>query len=280
MHNIIIIILLSFSGNIQAQDIEKTRYRAEQGYADAQYNLGILYANGQGVRQNYVEAEKWYRKSAEQGHTDAQNALGTLYGHGHGVIRNFSETAKWYHKAAAQGHIESQRDLGHLYRSGKGVPKDLALAAKWYSMAVAQGDSASQKSLKSMKNDYRTNIRNINDIAKGTAEGIRAYNALKSDEPSSTNYSQANNKNNTEYKNCYNKVSERLIRCSVGSSCDITGCQNDAFCDGDAHWISSFTCTRAINSSYTKIRGDTYCDIDSRKFDQDKENLINSICLK
>ena len=38
---------------------------AEQGYAGAQYNLGLIYANGKGVTQDYKEAVKWYRKAAE-----------------------------------------------------------------------------------------------------------------------------------------------------------------------------------------------------------------------
>ncbi|MBE0616885.1 MAG: sel1 repeat family protein [Proteobacteria bacterium] len=45
---------------------------AKQGDAGAQYNLGLLYANGQGVPQNYTEAANWYRKAAEQGNASAQ----------------------------------------------------------------------------------------------------------------------------------------------------------------------------------------------------------------
>ncbi len=44
---------------------------AEQGDADGQYNLGLLYAS-QGVTQDYAEAFKWYKKAAEQGFVDAQ----------------------------------------------------------------------------------------------------------------------------------------------------------------------------------------------------------------
>ena len=51
------------------------RKAAEQGDADAQYNLGISYDRGEGVPQDYVEAVKWYRKAAEQGDADAQNKL-------------------------------------------------------------------------------------------------------------------------------------------------------------------------------------------------------------
>ncbi len=63
---------------------------AEQGDALAQYNLGIMYCNGQGVPQDYKEAVKWYRLSAEQGDVDAQLKLGVSYGMGRGVLKNYA----------------------------------------------------------------------------------------------------------------------------------------------------------------------------------------------
>ena len=48
---------------------------AEQGYATAQHNLGVMYANGEGVEKNLTEAMKWYRKAAEQGNENALNNL-------------------------------------------------------------------------------------------------------------------------------------------------------------------------------------------------------------
>ena len=42
------------------------RKAAEQDHAQAQVNLGVCYANGQGVAKDDVEAVKWYRKAAEQ----------------------------------------------------------------------------------------------------------------------------------------------------------------------------------------------------------------------
>ncbi|MGA2170957.1 MAG: hypothetical protein ABSG62_22455, partial [Terracidiphilus sp.] len=52
------------------------RKAAEQGYADAQFNLGVAYAYGEGVRQDYARAAVWLRKAAEQGHAEAQRSLG------------------------------------------------------------------------------------------------------------------------------------------------------------------------------------------------------------
>ena len=58
---------------------------AEQGHAQAQCNLGIIYTHGQGVPQSYKEAVVWFRKAADQGHTQAQCNLGIMYLHGQGV---------------------------------------------------------------------------------------------------------------------------------------------------------------------------------------------------
>jgi TPR repeat protein len=79
------------------------RTRAEQGDAAAQFNLGVMYAKGQGVAQDYAEAATWYRKAAEQGYAPAQCKLGTMYSQGHGVTQDYAEAMKWYRKAAEQG---------------------------------------------------------------------------------------------------------------------------------------------------------------------------------
>ena len=55
---------------------------AEQGDADAQFNLGVMYANGRGVLKDEAEAVRWSRLAAEQGDADAQFSLGVMYANG------------------------------------------------------------------------------------------------------------------------------------------------------------------------------------------------------
>ena len=88
---------------------------AEQDNAIAQYNLGQMYREGQGVPQDSAEAAKWYRKAADQGHAGAQGNLGSFYYRGQGVPQDFTEAAKWYRKAAEQGNTIVYRFLG-LFR--------------------------------------------------------------------------------------------------------------------------------------------------------------------
>jgi TPR repeat protein len=79
------------------------RALAEQGHARAQFNLGLLLADGKGVQRNYPAAQKWYQKAAKQGHAEAQYNLGVLVYDGLGVERDYAAARKWFHQAAAQG---------------------------------------------------------------------------------------------------------------------------------------------------------------------------------
>jgi uncharacterized protein len=74
---------------------------AEQGVASAQFNLGVMYAKGQGVPQDYQAALKWYRRAAEQGNASAQNNLGLMYDKGRGARQDFIRAHMWYTVAAA-----------------------------------------------------------------------------------------------------------------------------------------------------------------------------------
>ncbi len=59
---------------------ESGRFGAEQCLAEAQYNLGVMYYNSQGVPQDHATAMRWYRKAAGQGMAEAQYHLGYMYG--------------------------------------------------------------------------------------------------------------------------------------------------------------------------------------------------------
>lgn len=111
---------------------------AEKGDADAQYNLGIMLENGQGLPRDDAGAARWYRMAAERGSADAQYNLGVLYDEGRGVPRDDAEAMKWYRKAAEQGMPEAQHNLGYLRYKGQGVPKDLVAAHMWFDIAAAR----------------------------------------------------------------------------------------------------------------------------------------------
>lgn len=69
---------------------------AEKGQVDAQYNLGVMYYSGDGVKQDYVEAAKWLRMAAQQGDKPAQYYMGSMCLNGEGVKQSESEAHKWF----------------------------------------------------------------------------------------------------------------------------------------------------------------------------------------
>ena len=111
---------------------------AEQGDAAAQYGLGVMYERGRGVRQNDVEAVKWYRLAAKQGHAKAQSNLGLMYVNGQGVMRDHAEAVKWFRLAAVQGNAEALSNLGYMYGHGRGVQQDYVLAHIWFTLAASR----------------------------------------------------------------------------------------------------------------------------------------------
>lgn len=120
------------------------KYAAEQGFATAQFNLGVKYANGEGVRKDDKEDVKWYTMAANQGHASAQSNLGVMYTNGRGVTKDDKEAIKWYKLSAKQGDADAQFSLGEMYNKGKGVPKDDMEAVKWYKLSAEQGDADAQ----------------------------------------------------------------------------------------------------------------------------------------
>ena len=96
----------------ESEAIKWYRKAAEQNNAEAQYNLGNCYDNGQGVTKDDVEAVKWYRKAAEQNYAEAQYNLGFCYANGQGVAKDEAEAVKWYRKAAEQNYAAAQNNLG------------------------------------------------------------------------------------------------------------------------------------------------------------------------
>ena len=106
---------------------------AEQGDVVAQFNLGILYDNGQGVPQDYAEAMKWYRKAAEQGNAAARFNLGAMYSNGQGVPQDYVHSHMWYNLAAAGGDADAvkKRDTVSTYMTADQIAEAQRLASEW-----------------------------------------------------------------------------------------------------------------------------------------------------
>jgi TPR repeat protein len=147
---------------------------AEQGNAEAQFNLGVMYDSrlpsytfahsmflGDVVRtqtsvtKDDKEAVRWYRLAADQGYSRAQFNLGMMYEYGVGVATDVKEAIRWDRLAAEQGNIDAQYRLGHIYFQGLGVPQDCKEAAHWHRLAVKQGNYDAQQELNMMHQNCR-----------------------------------------------------------------------------------------------------------------------------
>lgn len=134
------------------------RPAAEQGDAEAQYSLGVMYDTGLGITQDLAEAARWYRPAAEQGYAPAQNNLGLMYSAGEGVPQDATEALRWYRLAAEQGYAAAQFNVGVVYHTGEGVLKDAAEAMKWYRLAADQGLAAAQSVLAQIDSDKSPSV--------------------------------------------------------------------------------------------------------------------------
>jgi len=101
-----------------ASALSLLRPLSKQGNAIAQFVLGLMYAEGQGVPKDNEEATRLYRLAADQGNADAQYNLGLMYDNGQGVPQDDKEAAKWYRLAAEQDKAAAQYNLGLMYDHG------------------------------------------------------------------------------------------------------------------------------------------------------------------
>jgi Sel1 repeat-containing protein len=110
-----------------------------EGNAEAMNRMGIRYATGSGVPQDFVAALAWYQRAAERGSTTAMNNIATMHYHGLGVPQSYEEAVKWLRLAVKQGDAAAQNKLGAMYDDGLGVTKSAHDAFELFSLAAAQG---------------------------------------------------------------------------------------------------------------------------------------------
>ena len=112
--------------------LELARPAAERGDSTAMLTLGTLYFRGEGVRQDYAAALKWWRAAAALGDIRAQANIGILFRDGLGVERNYDEAIRWFELAAASGEAYAHRNLGLMYENGEGYAADIEKALELY----------------------------------------------------------------------------------------------------------------------------------------------------
>jgi tetratricopeptide (TPR) repeat protein len=130
---------------------------AEDGYARAQFRIGVMYRYGRSVSKNPDLSEKWFTaalpsilKFAQKGVPWAQTDLGTAYEVGISLKQDYERAAHWYRLAADQNYAGAQTNLGVLYANGEGVDYSRSEAVYWLRKAANQGDLVAIENLKIM----------------------------------------------------------------------------------------------------------------------------------
>ena len=127
---------------------------ADQGNAEAQAMVGILYARGLGVERNDAQALQWFFKAANHGSARALSLLGDMYSGGRGVQKDDEKAADFYSRAAQLFQLLAQLDdpsaqvsLGFAYLTGRGVEKDYKRAFEMFKSAANKEDQSAQYNL-------------------------------------------------------------------------------------------------------------------------------------
>ena len=132
------------------EKFNQTMALAEKGDAEAQYNLGWMYSNGEGVESDETVTAQWFQKAADQGHIKALYNLGVMYRDGVGVPQDDIKAADYFLKAADQGVADAQYNIGYMYYHGRGVAQDTNIAKEWLKKSADQGFKAAQETLSAM----------------------------------------------------------------------------------------------------------------------------------
>jgi TPR repeat protein len=143
--------------------VTSLQYAAENGYALAQWKLGRMYADGDGVPHDDLRAYEYFNRIVKSHGDDSASgpqarfvanafvALGHYYRDGipNSPVKADIDRARDMFSYAASyfGDPDAQFHLGRLYLKGQGVPKDAKLAVRWFALAANKGQYEAQATL-------------------------------------------------------------------------------------------------------------------------------------
>lgn len=161
--SLIFLLLNSFSTLSQANDlelgiyelnrgefhaaIEQFRPLVAEGYAPAQYQMGVVYQKGYGVPKDGMKALALFELAANQKYSDAQFELALIYSEGKLVNQDLKKAFTLTHEAAKKGLASAQYNLAVMLANGTGVAQDDFKASRWYQNAADQNYALAQYNL-------------------------------------------------------------------------------------------------------------------------------------
>ena len=115
---------------------EKTE---DPNIAQAMYELGNRFCDGDGVDQSYEKGMQLFEKAIKSGNSSAMNAMGNLYLRGDGVDEDYEKAFKYYSKAAKSGNEIGMYNLAYMYEMGYGTDADSEKANEYYKASADKG---------------------------------------------------------------------------------------------------------------------------------------------
>jgi TPR repeat protein len=158
--------------------------RSEAGaITDANFRIGDMYADGNGVPKDTSEAERWYQRSvdmasagARAGWLTANVYLANAYLQSKGVPLDYGEALYRMKDAAEHGNRKAQVNLGSMYRDGQGTPQNYGEAMYWYRKAADRGSALAEWMIGRLYFDGKGVIPNFTEAAtwfrKAAGEGL------------------------------------------------------------------------------------------------------------
>ena len=109
---------------------------ANEGNAEAQFDIAYAYFNGEGIERDYASAAMWFKRSARQNYAKAQYNLAYCYMNGRGVPRDYDKASDWLHQSANNNYKRAQLTLADCYANGILVEQNEKESQKWMAMAA------------------------------------------------------------------------------------------------------------------------------------------------
>ncbi|SDI03215.1 tetratricopeptide repeat protein [Propionivibrio dicarboxylicus] len=154
--------LMQSTTNNDTTRFRETYNAAQAGDSTAQFNLGLMYANGVGVEQDFSKALFWYHKAADRGNPAAEYILAGKYASGQGVEQDLKQALTWYLRASSRGYARAIFRLGQLLNvpheqfaedcfrqaAEKGLPDaQVAIGNRIVAAAVGAGETLPEQAL-------------------------------------------------------------------------------------------------------------------------------------
>ena len=138
-------------GPAAAAGVAEIMAKADRGDTQAQYELGMAYSKGEGIRQDYRQAVAWFSKAADKGHADARYQLARHTFSGLGTAEDKVKAKLLFLSAADAGSADAQYHVGTMYARGRsGLKKNFTKAAGWYDKAADQGHAEARMQLEKL----------------------------------------------------------------------------------------------------------------------------------